>query len=298
MTLIKEKYILLIRVFLWGVFMIYLMLAIMSSALVSLTMRLSEKHIKNNIAMLSVNYFMCLILAGSYMKFQNLYVSVQGMNQAILLGIINGILYLSSFILLQKNINKNGVILSSLFMKLGILIPMILSIFIFKEIPSLIQLLGFVIAIISIVFMNFQKEQTNMDFKIGLLFLLAINGITDAMSKIFDEVGNSALSEQFLFYTFLFALILCLILTFIKKQKIQKNELFFGLMIGIPNYYSARFLLGALQSVPAVIVYPTFSVGTIIVVTIVGMIFFKETLYKYQKVAMVGILFPLILLNI
>lgn len=270
----------------------------MSSALVSLTMRLSEKHIKNNIAMLSVNYFMCLILAGSYMKFQNLYVSVQGMNQAILLGIINGILYLSSFILLQKNINKNGVILSSLFMKLGILIPMILSIFIFKEIPSLIQLLGFVIAIISIVFMNFQKEQTNMDFKIGLLFLLAINGITDAMSKIFDEVGNSALSEQFLFYTFLFALILCLILTFIKKQKIQKNELFFGLMIGIPNYYSARFLLGALQSVPAVIVYPTFSVGTIIVVTIVGMIFFKETLYKYQKVAMVGILFALILLNI
>ena len=72
----------------------------------------------------------------------------------------------------------------------------------------------------------------------------------------------------------------------------------YGLLIGIPNYYSARFLLESLQSVPAVIVYPTYSVGTIIVVTIVGIFIFKETLYKYQKISMIGILITLILLNI
>ncbi len=278
--------------------MIYLIFAIISSALVSIIMRYSEKYIDNNISMLSINYLMCLILAGIHMGFHHLYIPLHGMNQSIILGIINGILYLSGFILLQRNINKNGIILSSLFMKLGILIPMLVSIFIFKELPSIIQLTGFIIAIISIIFMNIKKEETNINFKFGLLLLLIINGITDTMSKIFDEVGNTILSEQFLFYTFLFAFILCIVLTFIKKQNFYKNEVIYGLLIGIPNYYSARFLLESLQSVPAVIVYPTYSVGTIIVVTIVGIFIFKETLYKYQKISMIGILITLILLNI
>ncbi len=278
--------------------MIYLIFAIISSALVSIIMRYSEKYIDNNISMLSINYLMCLILAGIHMGFHHLYIPLHGMNQSIILGIINGILYLSGFILLQRNINKNGIILSSLFMKLGILIPMLVSIFIFKELPSIIQLTGFIIAIISIIFMNIKKEETNINFKFGLLLLLIINVITDTMSKIFDEVGNTILSEQFLFYTFLFAFILCIVLTFIKKQNFYKNEVIYGLLIGIPNYYSARFLLESLQSVPAVIVYPTYSVGTIIVVTIVGIFIFKETLYKYQKISMIGILITLILLNI
>ena len=43
--------------------MLNLLLAIASSALVSITMRLSETKIKNNTAMLAVNYIMCTFLA-------------------------------------------------------------------------------------------------------------------------------------------------------------------------------------------------------------------------------------------
>lgn len=277
--------------------MIYLILAIISSALVSITMRLSEKSVKNNIALLSVNYIVCLCMASVYTGFNNIYVSIEGMNKTVLLGVVNGVLYLTSFVLFQRSIKKNGVILSSLFMKLGILIPIIISILIFKEIPDFLQMIGFIIAVIAIIFMNYQKDNDN-SFNYSLVILLIANGMTDAMSKIYEEVGNSLLSEQFLFYTFLFALILCLILTYIKKQKITINEIKYGLIIGIPNYFSARFLLLALQSLSAVIVYPTFSVGTVIVVAITGMIFFNEKISQRQKVALMAILLSLILLNL
>ena len=277
--------------------MIYLILAIISSALVSITMRLSEKSVKNNIALLSVYYIVCLCMASVYTGFNNIYVSIEGMNKTVLLGVVNGVLYLTSFVLFQRSIKKNGVILSSLFMKLGILIPIIISILIFKEIPDFLQLIGFIIAVIAIIFMNYQKDNDN-SFNYSLVILLIANGMTDAMSKIYEEVGNSLLSEQFLFYTFLFALILCLILTYIKKQKITINEIKYGLIIGIPNYFSARFLLLALQSLSAVIVYPTFSVGTVIVVAITGMIFFNEKISQRQKVALMAILLSLILLNL
>ena len=43
--------------------MIYLILAVTSSMLVSVIMRVSEKHIHNNITMLASNYLMCSVLA-------------------------------------------------------------------------------------------------------------------------------------------------------------------------------------------------------------------------------------------
>jgi multidrug transporter EmrE-like cation transporter len=50
--------------------------------------------------------------------------------------------------------------------------------------------------------------------------------------------------------------------------------------------------------VPAVIAYPTFSVGTIIITTLSGVLLFKESLRKTQWIALIGILVSLVLLNI
>ena len=277
--------------------MIYLILAIISSALVSITMRLSESSIKNNISLLAINYLICLIMASIYTGFNNILISHNDVSNTILYGIINGFLYLFSFVLFQRSINNNGIILSSLFMKLGILIPMIVSIFIFKEIPKVLQVIGFVIALIAIIFINYKKDEYN-SLKYDLIILMIVNGTTDAMSKIYKELGNPLLSEQFLFYTFLFALILCLILVCLKKQKFTINEIKYGVLIGIPNYFSARFLLLSLQFISAVIVYPTFSVGTIIVVTLIGILLFKEKITQRQSIALIAILLALILLNL
>ena len=72
----------------------------------------------------------------------------------------------------------------------------------------------------------------------------------------------------------------------------------YGVMIGVPNFFAAKFLLKSLQTLPAVITYPTFSVSTIIVVSLAGVCFFKEKLGKRQWGAIVGILVALVLLNI
>ena len=74
-------------------------------------------------------------------------------------------------------------------------------------------------------------------------------------------------------------------------------EVMFGLLIGIPNYFSARFLLKAVENLPAVIAYPTYSVATIIVVTLAGCCIFKEKLGRKQWLGMAVILVALVLLN-
>ena len=75
-------------------------------------------------------------------------------------------------------------------------------------------------------------------------------------------------------------------------------EVLFGILIGIPNYFSARFLLQSLNALPAIIVYPTYSVATIVVVSLAGVCFFRERLGRRQKVAILAILAALVLLNL
>lgn len=278
--------------------MLYLILAIVSSAMISIVMRLSEGKVRGRLTMLAVNYLMCLLLAGFYTGFESVFLSGVSLWGTLGMGAVNGFLYLMGFVLLQLNIRKNGVVLSSTFMKLGLLVPMVVSVLFFGEVPALSQVVGFFLAVTAIVLVNAEKDSTETTFKLGLILLLLAGGGGDAMAKIFEELGNAALSEQYLFYSFLIAFALCALLAVFKKESPGKKEVLFGLLIGIPNYYSARFLLRSVEHLDAVLVYPTYSVATILVVTLAGVCFFKERLKKRQWLALGIILAALVLLNL
>ena len=278
--------------------MIYLILAILSSVSVSLLMRFSEQKIKNNVSLLLMNYVMCMILGVYFTGMEGLTGPSPGKGMAIGLGLVNGFFYLISFVLFQYNVKKNGVVLSSTFMRLGVLVSMVLSIAVFGERPKALQIAGFIIALASIVLIQTDKEKTSAQFKAGLLLLLLLNGSADAMSKVYDEVGNPASEEIFLLVTFLFAFLLCLGLVFLRKERPGMAEIVYGMLIGIPNYFSARFLLKALADVPAVIAYPTNSVAVIILISGGGILFFHEKISKRQMGAMAAILIALVLLFI
>ena len=83
-----------------------------------------------------------------------------------------------------------------------------------------------------------------------------------------------------------------------RKERFGFPEVFFGFGVAVPTFFVSRFMLKALETVPAVIAYPTRAVGTIVLVTLMGIVFFGERLKKQQWVAMIGIIAALTLLNI
>ena len=56
-------------------------------------------------------------------------------------------------------------------------------------------------------------------------------------------------------------------------------------------------MLLSLSEIPAVVAYPTYSVGTIVAVTLAGLLLFKEKLSKRQLTALTIILAALVMLN-
>jgi len=278
--------------------MVSLFLAIGSSAMVSIVMRLSSGRVRGNVSMLAMNYLMCLAVSAVLAYSGGLFPDSPDLPGCLALGVVHGVLYLGSFVLFQWNVKQNGMVLPATFMKLGLLVPMVVSVLVFGEMPGLWQGIGFALAVGAILLVNLEKDSAVISSRWALPGLLLAGGAADAMSKIYEELGDPALSAQFLFYTFLVAFALCCVLVAVKKQSIGKHEVFYGLLIGIPNFFSARFLLGALKTLPAVIVYPTYSVATIAAVSFAGVFLFREKLSRRQWMAMGIIGLSLVLLNL
>lgn len=278
--------------------MISLIFAILSSAMVAITMRLAQSRIQYPTGLLAANYIACSLIALMLSMPELPGVSLQTLGLPTGIGVLNGLLYLGSFLLMQWNTRHNGVVLSSVFMKLGILVPTVLSIAWFGEIPTVLQGIGFLLAIVAIVIVNFQKGVSISRSSWGLLLMLLAGGMGDGMSKIYEEYGDPAFQNLFLFFTFFCALLLCLGLTYLRKERIGSKELAYGMLLGIPNFLSSLFLLHSLASVPAVIAFPTFSVATILVVALAGTMLFKERLSRRQMIGGLLICAALVLLNL
>jgi len=111
-------------------------------------------------------------------------------------------------------------------------------------------------------------------------------------------VGDPSGKDGYLFITFFVALVLAAAAALLGKTPVSKADLLFGALIGIPNYFASRFLLQALGSVDAVLVYPMYSVGTLVVITLAGILLFKEEVSRKKACALGLIVVALCLLNI
>jgi len=279
--------------------MLYLILTILCASALSIVMRLSEGRIRARISMLAFNYMTCMLLAGTGAVGSGLLPSVDGAGLTLGLGVVNGLFYMVSLVLMQHNIRRNGVILPTIFSKLGsLLVPVAVSMMAFGELPSVAQGVGTALAVVSIVLLCGDGERGDVSSKGLLVLLLLTDGVVGVLAKVFREMNPAALSNHFLLYTFASALILCIILAIIRKEKPGWREAAFGVMIGVPNFFASRFLLGALAEIPAVVVYPTRGMATLALVTLAGVCFFGEGLKKRQWAAFVVVLAAVALLNL
>lgn len=279
--------------------MLSLLLAIASSAMVSIMMRLGESKPTGKMSLLLFNYSACTLLGLIFTLSGGLQVTPQGAPFALGLGIASGFLFLGSLMMMQKNIAVNGVVMTATFMKMGVLVPTITAIVCFGESPRVTQLLGIALALCAILMLNLRKDAAAaVKGKWLLILLLLVGGLTDTTTNIFDKMGNPAWKDGFLVLIFFTAFLLTLILVVRSKEPITRWDVLCGLGVGIPNYFSSRFTLDALKTVPAVVVYPVYSVATIVVITLAGKFFFHETLDRRKYAALAVIFAALVLLNI
>lgn len=277
--------------------MVSLMLAIVSSMLITVLMRLSEGRRQNPTVMLVVNYFVCCLCSWLTAGAQHPFPTAEKLPLVLLLGVISGVLYLGGFVFLQWNLPRNGVVLSATFQKLGVVVPTVMAILFFGETPRILQVLGILLTLAAIILMQEKQDQSAGSLP-GLIVLLLCGGLADTMSKVYAQFGPKELEDHYLLYAFFVAMALCALMAMKRGERLTLRDALWGVAVGVPNYFSVLFLLQALADVPAVVAYPTFSVGTIVLVAAAGAVLFREKLSRRKLCCLGLILVALVMLNV
>ncbi|MDA3838815.1 MAG: EamA family transporter [Candidatus Delongbacteria bacterium] len=303
--------------------MIYLFLAILSSASIAMILKFSETKNFNRYAVTSMNYIVAFSLSlalsplsssgdlsFSLSSLVNEFhlVSAEKLSApgsftwAIIIGLVGGILYFLGFIFIQKSIRINGVGITGAVGKIGILIPMLLSLFLWKEIPNSIQTLGIIIAISAIILINISfkdiKQMKGFNYIIILLFFIA--GFAEFSNKIFEKYSLLEHKSFYLFTVFFSAFWISLFFTvkdLRKGVKITKNDILTGFLVGIPNMFASYFLIMSFEYYKATVAFPIYSSGSILLISIGGIFIFKEKVKRKDLVAIFMIIAAVVLMS-
>lgn len=289
--------------------MISLILAIFSNSAESIVVRLSEDNLHNRYAITMINYLVAVVMCLFFIDWGKGFGIGGEYNLPLYLGIFNGVLFIAWLWLFQVSVRKNGAPLSATFTKLGVLLPTVGSIVVFAEQPGVVQYVGIAFALAAIVLFNLKPaegcgvaaEQNDMKgggFSLLLIVILLIGGMADFNSKIFESLGAAELDGLFLFYTFLVAFIISVGLFLRNNRAVNKNDVKYGVLLGVFNQLTTMLLLWAVMSLPASVVYPVYSVAVILTVSLVNGIIFKEHFSRWQWLAMGLVCVALVCLNI
>lgn len=289
--------------------MFYLILAVLSSSAMGIVLKIFSEPKGNRYGIILGNYLTCILL--SFLLLPDKGLVFQTARTTFLCGIVGGILFVAGLVLMQSSIRLSGVTLSSAFSKLGLLVSLAASIFLFGERPGVLQYAGIALVLIAVVLINSPGKKAGNDRMIpppssrALLFLFLIllaNGCADTMAKVFEKVGAREQDGLYFFWLFITAAGITAFLALGEKKRTGKGilltEMAAGILVGVPNYFSSSLLLKALVHLPAFLVYPAFSTGTILLVMAVSMALFRERLSRRQAAGVFLILFALILLNL
>ena len=268
--------------------MLFVALTILSSVLVSVIIRVSEGGSGNRIVVAAANYVVAALLSlamvlvdGSVMTWE--WVPV---------GMGLGIGFVAGFLLMMKGIRAIGIAIPSSAARLSMLIPVSGSIVIFGEHPTTIRIVGIALGIIAFSLLGASQRRRGTPLErdvsgagaIVLVLLFATVGTTDLGMK--TSLVHGADNNVLTFLIFATAAVICWGVVAVKRLPFGRRELAIGSMLGVPNFSSVLFLLLALRRIDASTVFPIVSSGAVVLVTLVGALFWHE---RPSRAATIGL---------
>lgn len=180
----------------------------------------------------------------------------------------------------------------------GMVVPYIWGVLFLNEPLTGWRVVGLLCIVVAIIVSNYSKEKLsrNMILLCGGVFLL--NGGSSVVSKMCQTPDQFGVVEpmEFVFWTGVARCILCVVLLFVTKRtkadterKILKWQMVLAIVGGSAVVSGCSYLLQLMGAahLPATVLYPIISGGSIVFSAIAGMLCFKEKPSVFQWVGIV-----------
>ncbi len=197
----------------------------------------------------------------------------------IILVIANGLTYLFANICRIESFNLSPVKIALPIISIYVALTPILAFFIFRERITILQLAGLSLASFTIVILSREdakKEEHRKQVFLGIIFAavaaasMSFNNIIGKSAAITGDIAS------FMFFSYMFSFMMALgMQKFVNKDKNPLSHLIndynatrMGVIIGIINFGVYFFMLKALVSGPAMLIFPIIGLGAVITMAI------------------------------
>ncbi len=214
---------------------------------------------------------------------------------ALLMALVNVAYVLIGFQILKRS----GMAIYSIFLMCGgMLLPYFYGVLFLEEEVNAFRIVGVLILLVAILVSNKTKQGVNVTVILCCLAVFLLNGCVSIISKAhqINETFAPVSSAAFVMYSGLFkALVSLVALPFVKPQTQTQRSAFFSAkttiliicasaLIGGMSY---MFQLIGAKELPATVLYPLVTGGSIIFSTLSGIVFFKEKISIFQVISIV-----------
>jgi drug/metabolite transporter (DMT)-like permease len=285
--------------------MIYLFGSIVLTSYLTLSFKVCEKFKVSILQAIVFNYITCVI-TGSIVN------GAFPINEKVLhqtwfhWALVMGVLFISIFNIVGMTAQKISVAVASVANKLSLIIPVVLSIYLYHETVKGWKLFGVILALIAVLLTCYQPFNASDEKKEGQgkwRYLLPValffgSGFLDALinhvqqTYVTVENSNAYLISGF-FSAATIGSIFLVYQYFIGRQVFSVKNLFAGILIGIPNYFSIWCLVRFLKQSPwqSSASIPINNMGIVLFSSVVAWLLFKERL---SAINWVGILLSIV----
>jgi drug/metabolite transporter (DMT)-like permease len=281
--------------------MIYILIAIFCSVMVSINLKLFKRYYTNAYQAIVFNYPTAALFC--YFFFKPDLSNQPNQNQWLLFTLV-AFMLISIFYFVGKSIATSGIVLTAIAQRLSLVIPVLSAFLIFSETPTLIKFIGLAIGLVAI-YLSKPSGKTDFKQKINWYPIIVFlgTGIIDVLFNFLTKLENISFTAS-LVYIFSIASVLgfaSLIYQKIAgKLKFQRKAALAGIVLGLFNFGSIYFYIKALQiekDQPSV-VFSSLDIGVIMIGSLVGIFLFKEELSLLNKIGIGLAILAIAILNL
>lgn len=262
---------------------LFIFLSIFCSLSIAQILKIAENNKMRVLNILVINY-----LAGSLISLFNstefgsesLILIDQGF---LLVGmmILLGLIFIGNLVVYSRSIDRVGMGVSIAAMRMSLIFPIAVSLFIFGEELASIRYFGILMALVALLLMvpriKTKRISGISDAWLPVLIFL-MTGAADTGLKVYERMFASQLSEELFVSGIFFISFLTGLWILIKRRELHFTfkEIGYGIATGIVNLYSSIFLIYALKLMPGSVVFPIVNVSLVILGTLVGVWVWKD----------------------
>lgn len=277
--------------------MIFLFLSIIFSTIINLVFRWYKQWNINTSEAITWNYLICAVCGIALNEDPDIKGIYQYYNWS-LFAIILGFLFIGVFFLMARTAQEFGVSVSAISAKMAVIFPVLFGLIALKEQLNILITAGILLSLVSVWLVSASSGKAERGrFWYYPFLVFTGSGIIDASLKYLSwkhpDFSEATLSVQ-IFSTA--AVVGFVILGFNSigngKLPVLKN-LFAGVLLGVPNYFSIYFLLKAINipRFPASVLFPVNNIGVVLLSALLSLIIFKES---FDKRKMAGLFLAII----